>query len=44
VEYRRAEPVALSFVAKASMRPPPNVVWKAPRVVGKLVEVVLPDT
>ena len=32
------------FVTKASLDPPPNVVWKDPGVVGKLVELVKPAT
>src|SRR3989442_979420 len=32
------------FATKASLVPPPNVVWNAPMVVGKLVELVKPTT
>jgi hypothetical protein len=43
VEYARAAPLASSFVTKASFSPL-KVVSKAPTVVGKSAESVLPVT
>ena len=33
-----------TLATKASKSPPPRVVWKAPAVVGKLAEAVIPAT